>query len=362
MSPRSIRGREAGFAHWLRSNLFSSPINAALTLIVAVCAGYVAMRLGNWLIFDAQWQGTAPQACSHTSGACWPFIHSRLGQLLYGLYPPRERWRVDIVAALAAGLGAAALARRLRGRVWAILLMLYPLAAVVLLCGGWFGLLSVATTYWGGLMLTLVVSGCTLAISLPAGVLLALGRNSELPLLRSLCAGWIELWRAVPVLVLLFVVIIMFPLFMPPGVEVDKLPRAILALCVVMSCYIAEAVRGALQGLGRSPYEASAALGLGYWQTMRFVILPQALKTATPQITSLFIGLFKETTLLLVIGFADLLGMVFAASSDPAWLAVGALPTGLAFAALFFWCCCFGLSRLSANLERRLGGAERARR
>jgi general L-amino acid transport system permease protein len=254
MSLWRIHGRQARFAHWLRSNLFSSPFNAALTLIVAVCAGYIAIHLGNWLIFDAQWQGTAPQACSHTRGACWPFIHSRLGQLLYGLYPPRERWRVDIVVAVGVGLASAALARPLRGRVWAILLMLYPAGTIVLLCGGWFGLSRVATTYWGGLMLTLVVSGCTLAISLPAGVLLALGRNSELPLLRSLCAGWIELWRAVPVLVLLFVVIIMFPLFMPPGVEVDKLPRAILALCVVMSCYIAEAVRGALQGLGRSPY------------------------------------------------------------------------------------------------------------
>lgn len=348
---------------WLRANLFGSPWQSVLTLVVLVLAGIAVERAVAWLIIDASWRGDSPAACRGATGACWPFIKVRLGQLFYGLYPVSERWRVDVGLLGTLGVIVAVVGSRGRLRQVMALLLLFvvPPAAIILFRGGVGGLAVVATSQWGGFFLTLVVSGFVLAVSLPTGVLLALGRNSSLPLLRTVCAAWIEWWRAVPVLVLLFVVIIMFPLFMPHGVEVDKLTRALVALSVVMSCYIAEAVRGALLGLARGQYEAAAALGLGYWRTTGLVILPQALKTATPQITSTFIGLFKETTLLLVIGFSDLLGMVFVAASDPQWLDVDALTTGFVFVGLFFWIWCFALSRVSAGLERRLARSQQPR-
>jgi general L-amino acid transport system permease protein len=234
-------------------------------------------------------------------------------------------------------------------------LALYPAYGLIglLLFRGGLGLPVVETSYWGGFFLTLVTAFFVLFTSLPLALLLALGRSSKLPLLRITCATWIELWRSVPALVLLFVAIIMFPLFMPPGIEIDKLLRALLALTVLMSCYLAEAMRGALQAVSRGQYEAAEALGFGYWQKMFLVIIPQALPTALPQITSNFIGLFKETTVLLIIGLFDLLGMVQNAASDPTWLSQGVSATGYVFAALFFWVFCFCLSRYSAALERR---------
>jgi len=186
------------------------------------------------------------------------------------------------------------------------------------------------------------------------GVLLALGRRSEMPLISAICAAWIEFWRSIPAVVVLFVAVILFPLFMPVGLEMDLLLRAVTALAISMSCFLAEAMRGALASIPRGQFEASAALGLSYWTAMRHVILPQAFKVAMPQIVSNYIGLFKETTVLLIIGFHDLLGMVQSASSDPRWAGAHIRTTGYVFAACFFWLCCFAISRCGAYVERRL--------
>ena len=355
-SPRR-RGRTLfqGCLTWIRENLFSSPLNVALTLTCGYLVAITFIPLVNWLIIDAYWAGTTPQDCPDKTAACWPFIRARFDQFMYGLYPVEERWRVNLGIILAILFTLPLFLPRFphKLRLLPLLIVIYPLIGIGLFSGGQFGLTYVDTGRWGGFFLTIVTAVFVLSTSLPFAVLLALGRRSSIPLLRVCCATWIELWRSVPALVVLFVAIIMFPLFMPKGLETDKLLRALIALTLLMSCYMAEALRGALQSIPKGQYEAAEALGLGYWQRTFSVILPQAITVALPQITSNFIGLFKETTVLLIIGLFDLLGMVQNAASDPAWLSQGASATGYLFAALFFWMFCFSLSRYSAYLEKK---------
>lgn len=340
---------------WARRNLFDTPLNTALTLLALFIAWSALAPAVRWLFIDAQWAGTTPADCPVRDAACWPFIRARWEQFFFGLYPQAERWRI----LLGVGLGAVAalplFLPRFRHKLLLMcaLFLLYGAIGRVLFMGGVFGLPYVDTGNWGGFFLTLVTAIFVLSTSLPAALLLALGRESSLPLLRFCCAAWVEFWRSVPALVVLFVAIIMFPLFMPPGIEIDKLLRALLALTILMSCYLSEAIRGALQAIPRGQIEAADALGFSYWQRTFLVVLPQAMPTALPQITSNFIGLFKETTVLLIIGLYDLLGMVQTAAADPAWRSPGVSATGYLFAGLFYWALCFGLSRYGAMLERR---------
>ncbi|MCC7411481.1 MAG: amino acid ABC transporter permease [Gammaproteobacteria bacterium] len=341
---------------WLRRHLFATPLDGALTLAALALIGAIGAPALRWLVLDAYWLGATPDACPDRSAACWPFIWARFDQFMYGLYPATERWRVNLGIGLGLVLAVPLFLHGSRDRFVAALLFFAGCVLIgwLLLLGGHFGLPVVATGQWGGFFLTIVTAVFVFSTSLPLGILLALGRQSSLPLLRFLCTGWIELWRSVPALVVLFVAIIMFPLFMPAGLEIDKLLRALIALTILMSSYLAEAVRGALLSLPRGQYEAGAALGLGYWQRTMLVVLPQALPVALPQITSNFISLFKETTVLLVIGLFDLLGMVQTAASDPAWMGRGVSATGYCFAALFFWAFCFGLSRYGHRVEKRM--------
>lgn len=348
---------------WLRRNLFSSPGNTLLTLAALYLLWSILVPLVDWLFIHAYWRGITPADCPDKSAACWPFIHARFAQFIYGLYPESERWRISVGVPLGLLLAVPLWIPRFRHKFVLLcsLYVVYPCIGIFLFLGGWFGLPYVETGAWGGFFLTIVTAFFVLGTSLPLAVLLALGRGSSMPMLRLACVTWIELWRSVPALVVLFVAIIMFPLFMPPGMEIDKLLRALLALTVLMSSYLAEAVRGALQAIPPGQSEAADALGLGYWQKTFLVILPQALPTALPQITSNFIGLFKETTILLVVGLFDLLGMVQTAASDPRWLSPGVSATGYVFTGLFFWIFCFGLSRYSAHLERHTGRYRNAR-
>ncbi len=352
MPPRSTQHARL---EWIRGNLLSSPFNTALTLISLSIIFAVFVPLLNWLVIDAYWFGTTPEDCPDKTAACWPFIWARFDQFIYGLYPASERWRVHVGFGVAILLTLPLFIPRMpyKNRLLAMLIIIYPIIGVVLFLGGQFGLSYVDTGKWGGFFLTLITAVFVLCTSLPFAILLALGRSSSIPLIRIACTTWIELWRSLPALVVLFVAIIMFPLFMPAGVEIDKLLRALIALTILMSCYMAEAIRGALQSIPAGQYEAAEALGLGYWQRTHLVILPQALPVALPQITSNFISLFKETTVLLIIGLFDLLGMVQNAAADPAWLSPGVSATGYLFAALFFWVCCFSLSRYSAHLEKK---------
>ena len=348
-------GAGPGLLAWARRNLFWNWFDSALTVVLIYLVFRAAAPLFDWLVVNAQWTGTSAASCTDRGAACWPFVWARLDQFLYGLYPATERWRIDLALALGLllALGVLFPKWRFRTRLRGALLTVYPLVALYLFIGGAV-LPLVETRYWGGFFLNLVVSGAVFAAAFPAGVLLALGRRSSAPVVSALCAAWIEFWRSIPAVVVLFVAVILFPLFMPAGVEVDLLLRAVLALAIVLSCFLAEAVRGALESIPAGQYEASAALGLGYWATAQQVILPQAFKVAMPQFVSNFIGLFKETTVLLIIGLHDLLGMVQSASSDPQWMGENIRTTGYFFAASFFWLCCFAISRFGAVLERRL--------
>jgi general L-amino acid transport system permease protein len=357
--PHATRGSRA--LGWLRRNLLSSPLNVGLTLASVLIVYFAGSAAFQWLVIDAQWQGDGPEACPDKNAACWPFIRARFDQFMYGLYPAEQRWRVNLGIGLGLAMAVPMFLDKFRhkGRLALALLLAYPTIGLVLLRGGYFGLPAIGTSLWGGFFLTIVAAVFVLSTALPLALVLALGRQSEAPLVRSVCGIWIELWRSVPALVLLFVAIVMFPLFMPPGLEIDKLLRALIALTVLMSAYLSEAIRGALQSIPKGQYEAANALGMSYWQRTRLVVLPQALPVALPQITSNFIGLFKETTVLLIIGLFDLLGMVQTAASDPQWLSVGTSATGYVFAALFFWVFCFSFSRYTAYLERKTGQGQR---
>ena len=233
-----------------------------------------------------------------------------------------------------------------------LLIFIYPFIAFFLWVGDGFGLDYIETPKWGGLFLTLVVAGTGIAASLPVGILFALGRRSEMPAVRAVSIGFIELWRGVPLITVLFMSSVMLPLFLPEGVNFDKLLRALIGVALFSSAYMAEVVRGGLQAIPKGQYEAAASMGLGYWQMMRLIILPQALKLVIPGIVNTFIGLFKDTTLVLIIGLFDLLGSVQAATTDPKWVAM--FVEGYIFTAFVFWVFCFSMSRYSMHIERKL--------
>jgi general L-amino acid transport system permease protein len=284
------------------------------------------------------------------------FILQRLDFFIYGFYPDAERWRVDVMFLMLAAVlvpqfipGFPA-----RGRTWLGIfgLTLYPVITGVLLLGGLFGLPFIETGKWGGLMLTLVLSYVGIVAALPIGILLALGRRSSMPVIRTICVIFIELWRGVPLISVLFMASVMLPLFLPEGVNFDKLLRALIGIVMFQSAYMAEVIRGGLQGIPKGQYEAASALGLGYWRSTALIILPQALKMVIPGIVNTFIALFKDTTLVLIIGLFDILGTVQAAIVDPAWGRVAV--EGYVFAAFCFWVFCFGMSRYSQGLEKKL--------
>jgi general L-amino acid transport system permease protein len=345
---------------WARENLFSTPLNSVLTLVAVYILYATIVPLVQWGIIDAAWSGNTRDACiAKEDGACWPYIFERLGQITYGFYDDAQRWRVDIVfIVFVAGLAWLMLPRLpSKGAVSTIMLTLFPVAAFVLLVGG-FGLPQVPIERWGGLLLTLVVAVTGIVASLPLGILLALGRRSELPVVRGLSIAFIELWRGVPLITVLFMAANMLPLFLPDGMTINKLLSALIAVALFSSAYMAEVVRGGLQAVGKGQYEAAAALGLGYWRSMIFVILPQALRLCLPNIVGNFIGLLKDTSLVSIIGFLDLLGIIQSGNADPEWATPNTAMTGYLFLGLVFWVMCFGMSRYARNLETRLQAGE----
>lgn len=338
---------------WLKQNLFGRPIDILITVSVVLLLLKIIPSLLTWFIFQADFVGTTSSDCS-SNGACWVFIKERFGQLMFGFYDEEQRWRP--IAALLLFCGAIFGISRLSGKglILGLLGLVASLGLLVwgLISGGILGLPIVGTDRWGGLMLTLIVASVGILASLPLGVLLALGRRSSLPVIKYLCIGFIEFWRGIPLITVLFMASVMLPLFLPEGISFDKLLRCLIGVALFSSAYMAEVVRGGLQALPRGQYEAAEALGLNYWQGMFFVILPQALKKVIPGIVNTFIGLFKDTTLVLIVGLFDLLGVVQASMTDPDWL--GYSLEGYVFAALVFWVFCFAMSQYSQKIERHL--------
>lgn len=337
---------------WLRHNLFASPLHVVLTLLSLYLLWLILPPLLNWAVIHATWSGTTRTDCTG-EGACWVFIQQRFGQFMYGFYPSELRWRVDVTVWLAI-IGAAPLflKRMPHKALYGIgFLVVYPLLAFWLLHGG-LGLQEVSTSRWGGLMLTLVIGYVGIAGALPLGILLALGRRSKLPAIKVICVTFIEFWRGVPLITVLFMSSVMLPLFLPEGMNLDKLLRALVMVIFFEAAYVAEVVRGGLQAIPKGQYEAAAALGLGYWRSTALVILPQALKLVIPGIVNTFIALFKDTSLVIIIGLFDLLNSIKQATTDPKWL--GMSTEGYVFAALVYWIFCFSMSRYSMRLERKL--------
>ncbi|NWH07925.1 MAG: amino acid ABC transporter permease [Alphaproteobacteria bacterium] len=343
---------------WLRVNLFSSVGDTALTLGGALIVWFLLVPALDWAFVRAVWTGDDRTACIvKDAGACWPYIGARMGQIVYGFYDVAQRWRVDLIYALGAlGLLWLTLPFMPYKRVAGVLMLsAYPVLAYVLLTGGMFGIDPVPTQRWGGLLLTLIVSATGIIVSMPVGILLALGRQSDMPVFRWTCTAFIELVRGVPLITFLFMASNMLPLFLPEGAAVDKLLRALIAVALFSSAYMAEVVRGGLQAIPRGQYEASKALGLSYWPMMGLIILPQALRIVIPGIVNSFIALFKDTSLVSIIGFFDLLGIIQSGNSDPNWAAPNTAFTGFVFAGAVYWAFCFSMSRYSQAMERRLG-------
>ena len=340
----------------------ATPFNAVLSVVTLLLVGWLLTDLLSWAVFDAVWSGNSARACEGHDAACWVFIRLRFEQLLYGPYPASERWRVAIVAMLsvfAVGLMLIPVRRtETRRLIGLTALILLPFIAAPLLAGGFAGLKRVPTTDWGGIMLTIVIASWTIATSIPLGLLLALGRRSELPVISYACATFIELWRSLPLIGVLFLAVVMFPLFVPQGFESDKLVRALIAFTLFNAAIFAEVFRGGLQAIPHGQQEAARSLGLGYWRTTGLVVLPQVIRIVMPGMINTCVSIIKETTVVLIIGLIEFLAVLQIAFADPEWLIGDQVrQTGYLFAALVFWSLCFGLSRYSARLDRRMRAA-----
>ncbi len=412
---------ETGFISWMRKNLFSSIPYTILTLVGIYVAYQAIAVLVHFMFIGAVFEGKDGAACRPPlagEGACWPYIKAYFQQFIYGRYTFEERWRVDLTYILGT-VGIAWLIYERspkRGLVAGLMLTAFPVISFILLTGGnvdfsssfiWtclilaalimvaafvvptltksnpvptmistaiglasiavvlllvsanFGLAEVETSIWGGMLVTLVIAITGIVISLPFGVLLALGRQSDMPIVRIICVIFIEFWRGVPLITVLFMASVMLPLFMPKGIHVDNLVRAMIGVAFFASAYMAEVVRGGLQALPKGQYEGAQAMGLSYWKMMRLIILPQALKLVIPAIVSTFIGLFKDTTLVSIVGLFDLLGQIQSSFSDPKWISPVTSHTGYLFAAIVFGAFCFAMSRYSVYMERKLDTGHR---
>lgn len=355
--------RSIGAIAWMRENLFSSVSNSILTIIGLLLIVWLVPPLYNFLIGKAVWIAEDGAACRvEDAGACWAFIWARMDFFIYGFYPPDEYWRINICFAIGTVLIIPLLWPDAPFKVLNAILffVVFPVVVYILLNGGMFGLRSVPTENWGGLTVTLIIGLVGIVSSLPLGIVLALGRQSNLPVIKSISIAFIELWRAVPLISVLFMASVMLPLFVPTGVTVDKLLRALVGVSLFSSAYMAEVVRGGLQALPRGQYEAAASLGLNYWKSMIFIILPQALKHVIPGIVNSFISLFKDTSLVSIVGIFDLLQTVQSSSSDLKWASQHQAITGYIFAALVFWAFCFSMSRYSIFMENRLDTGHRS--
>ncbi|WP_321491899.1 amino acid ABC transporter permease [uncultured Desulfobacter sp.] len=339
-----------GVAGWIKENLFSSPSNTLLTILIICLLWYLIIPFLEWAFIDSCWD---PQAnCRHAAGAFWSVITANYKIILFGFYPQDILWRPMTSIVILVTLLVISQNRKLwkpaLGYTWIISIVVMG----VLLKGGIFGLTPVDIEKWGGIILTLLLSVFGLTSAYPLGVLLALGRQSKMPVIKTFCIFYIELIRGVPLISLLFMSSVVFPLLLPEGVAINAILRAQVAIIMFTAAYIAEVVRGGLQGISKGQFEAADALGLSYAQTMRLVILPQALKIVIPPSVSILISAFKDTSLVVIIGLYDVLKTTQSTLSDPKWM--GFSTEAYIFLAMIYFICCFFMSNYSRRLEREL--------
>jgi len=346
---------------WARASLFSSWLSTAVTLALAYFIIRWAMGFIDWAFVNAIWsvpnnaQGVSQtQACRALvgSGACWAVITEKHRFILFGTYPYEQQWRPLLCILLFIGLYIVSAQRRFWRRELALVWVGVLALIGALMWGGFAGLPYVPQERWGGLVITLILSTFGIAFAFPLAVLVALGRRSKMPAIKMLCVVYVELIRGVPLISLLFMASVMFPLFLPEGMNIDKLLRAQAAIILFAAAYLAEVIRGGLQALSRGQYEAADALGLSYWHKTGFIILPQALRLVIPPLVNTFIGMFKDTSLVLIIGIFDLLTAGKTAVVEPAWQGFGI--EVYVFVGLIYFVFCFAMSRYSQGLEREL--------
>ena len=353
-----------GILGWFRMNLFSNWVNSLISLFVLYILFQFIPWILNWTVFAADFKYNFNgeeiinrEMCSRvldpeSGGACWAIIYVRFYQFMYGFYPREEVWRVNLSYIMLAIAIVPLLFDKFPFRKHFLkFTYIFPIIAFFLLNGG-LGLEPVSTNKWGGLLVTLVL-GCTgIALAFPLGIVLALGRRSNLPVISMMCTLFIEFIRGVPLITLLFFGMVMLPLFLPEGIDMDGLARVLVAVTLFQAAYMAEVIRGGLQAIPQGQYEAARSIGLSYWQMNRKVVLPQAIRISIPSIVNTSIGLFKDTTLVIIVGLLDLLGIGRGALADTTWL-------GLAyevyfFVSLVFFIFTFGMSRYSLYLEKKL--------
>jgi general L-amino acid transport system permease protein len=356
-----------GFIGWLRQNLFSSPLNIALTLFGCYLIYLIVPPAFRFLVLDAVWIGADREACLPSElrpriGACWAYVWDFLGFFTYGFYPRDLVWRVNLAFVLFAVGLAWVLWLDAPQRGWGAIyfFVIFPVIAFFLIYGApWLGLSVVTTEKWGGIMVSLIIAFTGIVASLPLGTLLALGRRSKLPVIRLLCVIIIELVRGVPLITVLFMAKVMLPLMVPPTIEVNLLVSAIVATAIFTGAYMAETIRGGLQSLPRGQYEGAAALGLNYWKAHSLIILPQVYKISIPNIVNSYVAMFKDTTLVFIIGLFDFLKAIESSFSNPVWATSVRSTTAYAFAGLFYFACCYGMSRYSKFVEKRLAAGDK---
>ncbi len=335
---------------WLRDNFFGGWASGVFTVVLILLLWKTLPPFIDWAFLDAIWKPD-PKACRAAEGACWGFIAEKHRFILFGTYPYELHWRPAIATVLLIGLWVFSAFRRF-WRWWLASVWLLGLTAIgVLMWGGVFGMRYVENERWGGMILTLLLTTFGLAFAFPLSILLALGRRSDMPVIRALCIGYIELIRGVPLISLLFMASVMLPLFLPSGVSIDKLLRAQIAMILFAAAYLAEVVRGGLQAIPRGQYDAAHALALPYWRRTCLIILPQALRISVPPLVNTFIAFFKDTSLVLIIGLFDLLSTIKVSIQDRAWTGFGV--EAYLFASLVYFAFCTAMSRYSRSFEHR---------
>ena len=337
----------------LNKNINSNNFNALLTLFTIFIIIKSIPPMLDWFILEANFVGNSKDDCTG-DGACWVFIKVWFNRFMYGLYPDAEQWRINTAfLILFVVVGASFfVSEKLKKYFILFLVFVFPFLGIKLISGGSFGLKYVESAAWGGLSLTFIISAFAILFCFPIGVILALGRRSSLPAIKYISIGFIELWRGVPLITVLFMSAVMFPMFLPDGTFIDKLIRVLIAITLFEAAYMAEVVRGGLQALPKGQYEAAKSLGMGYWRMNALIILPQALKLVIPGIANTLLALVKDTPLIFVVGLMELAGMIGLAKTNPKWL--GMAMEGYVFAGLVFWVICYAMSRYSQNLEKKL--------
>jgi len=347
LETREAPANTKGAIHWAKENLFSTVMSSILTLLTMYLLYATIPPLLDWMIFDATWSGTKEEIVNE--GARWIFIFEKFNLFIYGFYPEELYWRPNL--ALVIFVVYVLAFRKIDDvRVKAFIIVSFPVITYFLVAGG-LGLEHVETDKWGGLLLTIIVASVGIIASFPIGILFALGRQSHMPIIKTISVMYIEFIRGVPLITLLFMSSVILPLFFPEGMDFDKLLRALIGITMFQAAYIAEVIRGGLQAIPKGQYEAADALGLTYWRKMGLVILPQALKISIPNIVGSFIALFKDTTLILIIGLFDILAMVTLTNSDTSWL--GFETEGYVFVTMIYWVICFSMSKYAKSIATK---------